>query len=315
MRVRILNINGNDTMKIRKAVLPAAGLGTRFLPATKAQPKEMLPLVDKPLVQYAVEEASASGIKDFVFVIGAGKNSVQQHFQKSALEQLLRERKREDLLEMLNSVNTLAQRASYVYQWTPLGLGDAILKAYSEVGKEPFAVLLPDDVIDSHVPCIKQLMDVHARYKHSVFAIQRVEGEAISSYGVIKGRKVRDYKGGRLYRIENLVEKPNLSDAPSDLAIIGRYILSPSIFEHLNVTFPGAGGEIQLTDALRRMLEDEPIYGYLFEGQRHDAGDKLGFLKATVEMALKSPELGQAFRNYLRSDRIKKLVTPDGDDH
>lgn len=306
MRVRILNINGNDTMKIRKAVFPAAGLGTRFLPATKAQPKEMLPLVDKPLIQYAVEEASASGINDFVFVIGAGKSSVQQHFQKSALEQLLRERKREDLLKILNAVNTLAQGASYVYQWTPQGLGDAILKAYPEIGKEPFAVLLPDDVIDSHVPCIKQLMEVYARYKHSVFAIQKVSGEAISNYGVIKGRKIRDYEGGRLYRIENLVEKPNLSDAPSDLAIIGRYVLSPSIFEHLNVTFPGAGGEIQLTDALRRMLEHEPIYGYLFDGQRYDAGDKLGFLQATVELALKSPEVGSGFLAYLRSLKLQE---------
>jgi len=289
-------------MSIRKAVFPVAGLGTRFLPATKAQPKEMLPIVDKPLVQYAVEEASQSGIKDMVFVIGAGKDSIKNHFQKSSdLEQLLAEQGKTDLLDLVRSISRLAEKTAYVYQWNPKGLGDAILQAYREIGEQSFAALLPDDVIEGQVPCIKQLMEVHARYKHSVVAIQKVEGDAISSYGVIKGRPVREYKGGRLYRIEDMVEKPKPSDAPSNLAIIGRYILAPSVFEDLSVTYPGAGGEIQLTDALRRMLEREPIYGYVFEGKRHDAGDKLGFLKATVEFALKRKDLGKDFREYLRT--------------
>jgi len=292
-------------MSIRKAVFPVAGLGTRFLPATKAQPKEMLPIVDKPLVQYAVEEASQSGIKDMVFVIGAGKDSIQHHFDKSSdLEQLLAEKGKTDMLALVQSITKLVEKSAYVYQWNPKGLGDAILHAYKEIGEEPFAVLLPDDIIDSQVPCIKQLMDVHARYKHSVVAIQKVDGEAISSYGVIRGHVVPDQADGRLYRIEDMVEKPKPREAPSNLAIIGRYILAPTVFRHLSVTFEGAGEEIQLTDAIRRMLEREPVYGYVFKGRRYDAGDKLGFLQATVQFALKRPGLGKEFRNYLRSLKL-----------
>ena len=291
-------------MSIRKAVFPVAGL-TRFLPATKAQPKEMLPIVDKPLVQYAVEEASQAGIKDMVFVIGAGKDSIQHHFDKSSdLEQLLAEKGKTEMLDLVRSITKLVEKSAYVYQWNPKGLGDAILQAYKEIGEEPFAVLLPDDIIDSQVPCIKQLMDVHARYKHSVVAIQKVDGDAISSYGVIKGHVVTGQSDRRLYRIEDMVEKPKPRKAPSNLAIIGRYILAPTVFRHLSVTFEGAGEEIQLTDALRRMLEREPVYGYLFKGRRYDAGDKLGFLQATVQFALKRPELGKQFRRYLKSIKL-----------
>lgn len=290
-------------MSVRKAVVPVAGLGTRFLPATKAQPKEMLPIVDKPLVQYAVEEASQSGIKNIVFVIGTRKDSIQHHFQQNSdLEQLLIENGKDDLIAVLRSVGDLAQSIQYVYQWSPRGLGDAILQARMKVGDEPFAVLLPDDVIDARVPCMKQMLDVHARYKHSVVAIQRVPPETVSNYGIIRGHPVRDGSPkGRVYRIEDMVEKPKPEDAPSNLAIIGRYILAPSIFPELGVTYPGAGGEVQLTDALRRLLEKEPIYGYIFEGKRYDAGDKLGFLQATVEIALQRPDMGKAFRKYLKS--------------
>ena len=265
----------------------------------------MLPIVDKPLVQYAVEEASQSGIKDMVFVIGAGKDSIQHHFDKSSdLEQLLAEKGKTEMLELVRSITKLVEKSAYVYQWNPKGLGDAILQAYKEIGDEPFAVLLPDDIIDSQVPCIKQLMDVHARYKHSVVAIQRVHGDAISSYGVIKGHVVPGQADRRLYRIEDMVEKPKPGKAPSNLAIIGRYILAPTVFRHLSVTFEGAGEEIQLTDAIRRMLEREPVYGYLFKGRRYDAGDKLGFLQATVQFALKRPKLGKQFRHYLKSIKL-----------
>jgi len=296
-------------MGIRKAVFPVAGLGTRFLPATKAQPKEMLSIVDKPLVQYAVEEASRSGIKDLVFVIGARKDSIQRHFEKSSdLEQLLAEQGKDDSIELVRSISNLATKIAYVYQWFPKGLGDAIRQAQREIGEESFAVLLPDDVIDSEVPCIKQMMEVHTRYKHSVLAIQKVSGDAISNYGVIRGHLVSEYKEGSLYRIDDMVEKPSPAEAPSDLAIIGRYILSPTVFRYLNLTFPGAGGEIQLTDALRRMLDREPIYGYVFDGKRYDAGDKLGFLKANIELALKRPDLREAFRDYLTSEEFQRLI-------
>jgi UTP--glucose-1-phosphate uridylyltransferase len=293
-------------MSIRKAVLPVAGLGTRFLPATKAQPKEMLAIVDKPLVQYAVEEASGSGIRNLVFVLGTRKDSIQHHFERNSdMEQLLAEKGRDDLIAAVRPIGDLGQRIQYVYQWSPRGLGDAILQARTKVGNEPFAVLLPDDVIESAVPCIRQLIDVHARYKHSVIAIQSVPRETVSNYGIIRGRLMRGHGlKGRVYRIDDMVEKPTPADAPSNLAVIGRYILTPGIFAELGVTFPGAGGEVQLTDALRRMLEREPIYGYVFEGTRYDAGDKLGFLQATVELALQRPDMGRAFRKYLKSLRL-----------
>jgi UTP--glucose-1-phosphate uridylyltransferase len=292
-------------MRIRKAVLPVAGLGTRFLPATKAQPKEMLPLVDKPLVQYAVEEVSASGIPLVIFVTGRGKNAIENHFDVSfELEHELAGRGKEDLRKQLRSISGLLQ-ISYVRQQEPRGLGHAILAARDLVGDEPFAVALSDDVIESRVPCLKQMMAVFERFGTSVVAIQRVPRENVSSYGIIRARPVPGKKwDGLLYRIDDMVEKPRPQNAPSNLAIIGRYILTPTIFPELATTRPGAGGEIQLTDALRRLLEKEPVYGFVFEGKRHDAGSKLGFLQATVEMALKRPDLAKEFRRYLKSLKL-----------
>jgi len=300
-------------MTIRKAVLPVAGLGTRFLPATKAQPKEMLPIVDKPLVQYAVEEVAASGISLAIFVTGRGKDAIEDHFDVSfELEHQLAGRGKESLREHIRSISGLLQM-TYIRQKEALGLGHAILTARDLVGNEPFAVLLSDDVIDSRVPCIKQMVEVFERYGRSVVAIQRVPRNAVSSYGIIKGQLVQDQSwdaparlvlGSRLYRIDDMVEKPEPRKAPSNLAIIGRYILTPAIFDELARTPRGAGGEIQLTDALRRLLSKEPIYGFLFEGKRYDAGDKLGFLEATVEMALKRPDLGKPFRQYLKTLKL-----------
>jgi len=289
-------------MKIRKAVLPVAGLGTRFLPATKAQPKEMLPIVDKPLVQYAVEEVSASGIPMVVFVTGRGKTAIENHFDVSAeLEQELAGKGKQELLEQIRSIAGL-MRFAYVRQQSPRGLGHAILTAHDVVDEEPFAVLLSDDVIASPVPCLKQMLAVFERYGRSVIAIQKVPRKAVGSYGIIRGHAMPDSEWeGRLYRVDDMVEKPTPSEAPSNLAVIGRYILTPTIFHELAATTPGSGGEIQLTDGLRRLLTKEPIYGYLFEGKRYDAGDKLGFLQATVELALDRPDLGKEFRKYLRS--------------
>lgn len=292
-------------MTIRKAVLPVAGLGTRFLPATKAQPKEMLPIVDKPLVQYAVEEVSASGIPMVIFVTGRGKNAIENHFDVSVeLEQELAGRGKEDLRRQVRSISGLTEMV-YVRQKHPRGLGHAILVARDLVGDEPFAVLLSDDVLQSRVPVLKQMIDVYARYGASVVAIERVERRTVSQYGVIRGRLVPDKElNGRLYRIEDMVEKPEVADAPSNLAVIGRYILTPAVFAELASTRPGAGNEIQLTDALKSLLKKEDIYGYMFEGKRHDAGDKLGFLKATVEIALQRDDLGKPFRKYLKSLKL-----------
>jgi len=292
-------------MTIRKAVLPVAGLGTRFLPATKAQPKEMLPIVDKPLVQYAAEEVAASAVPMVIFVTGRGKDAIEDHFDVSfELEHQLAGRGKEELRAQMRSIAGLLQM-TYVRQKEALGLGHAILTARDLVGDEPFAVLLSDDIIDSRVPCVKQMIEVYERYGRSVVAIQRVERSAVSSYGIIKGSAVADdHWKGRLFRIDDMVEKPAPRNAPSDLAIIGRYILTPAIFTELAATRRGAGGEIQLTDALRRLLEKEPIYGYVFDGKRYDAGDKLGFLQATVEMALKRPDLGKPFRKYLKTLKL-----------
>lgn len=292
-------------MKIRKAVLPVAGLGTRFLPATKAQPKEMLPIVDKPLVQYAVEEVAASGVPLVIFITGRGKDAIEDHFDVSfELEHQLAGRGKEDLRRQIRSISGLLQMI-YVRQKNPLGLGHAILTARDLVGNEPFAVLLSDDVIDSKVPCLKQMIDVFERHGRSVVAIQRVDPKAVSNYGIIHGVPIADHEfDGRLFRIDDMVEKPAPGKAPSNLAIIGRYILTPSIFTAIAATRRGAGGEIQLTDALRGLLREEPVYGYVFEGKRYDAGDKLGFLKATVELALKRPDLGSEFHRYLKSLKL-----------
>ncbi|HUI40523.1 MAG TPA: UTP--glucose-1-phosphate uridylyltransferase GalU [Terriglobia bacterium] len=292
-------------MIIRKAVLPVAGLGTRFLPATKAQPKEMLALVDKPLVQYAAEEVAASGVPVVIFVTGRGKHAIEDHFDVSfELEHQLAGRGKESLRAEMRSISSLLQM-TYVRQKEALGLGHAILSAHHLVGDEPFAVLLSDDVIDSRVPCLKQMIEVYERYGSSVVAIQKVARRAVSSYGIIKGAPVADTRWeGRIFRVEDMVEKPKPEDAPSDLAIIGRYILTPGIFRELSATRRGAGGEIQLTDALRRLLAKEPIYGYVFEGKRYDAGDKMGFLQATVELALKRDDLGKPFRKYLKTLKL-----------
>jgi UTP--glucose-1-phosphate uridylyltransferase len=292
-------------MSIHKAVLPVAGLGTRFLPATKAQPKEMLPIVDKPLVQYAAEEVRDSKIPMVVFVTGRGKNAIENHFDVSVeLEHELAGRGKEALRAHMQSISSMLE-VVYLRQKQPKGLGHAILTTRDLVGNEPFAVLLSDDVIDSRVPCLKQLMAVHEEYGASVLALQRVPRKQVSSYGMMRGHAVPNPKWkGRLFRVDDLVEKPKPEKAPSDLAIIGRYILSPAIFEELAATKPGAGGEIQLTDGLRGLLAREPIYGLLFEGKRYDAGDKLGFLKATVELALQRPDLGREFRRYLKSLKI-----------
>jgi len=284
-------------MSVTKAVFPVGGLGTRFLPATKASPKEMLPLVDKPLIQYAVEEARHAGITDAIFVTGRGKRAIEDHFDTIfELEHTLDRKGNRALLEEVRKITQLAN-FSYVRQGEPLGLGHAILCARSLVGNEPFAVLLGDDLIRARVPALKQLVRAFKRLGGPVLAVQRVKGPAIKDYGVIKGRRIDE----RTYQITDLVEKPEPGAAPSDLAVIGRYVLTPAIFHYLERTRPGRGGEIQLTDALRMMARDYPLYAYLFEGKRYDAGSKLGFLQATVEYALADAQLGPPFRRYLRS--------------
>jgi len=291
--------------RVRKAVFPAAGLGTRFLPATKAQPKEMLPLVDKPLIQYGVEEALHSGIQNILIVTGRGKSSIEDHFDVSfELEQTLESKGKTDLLAIVRGVSDMID-VSYIRQKEALGLGHAVHRAKELVGNEPFAVVLSDDVIESEIPCTRQLLDVYEFFGASVVALMEVEGDAISSYGAVDAEPV-NHNGtrDRLFRIRNMVEKPKLSEAPSNLAIIGRYVLTPEIFTSIESIDPGSGGEIQLTDALKHLLRNRPIYGYKFEGKRYDAGDKLGFLKATVEFALNRHDLGAPFLEYLRSLKL-----------
>jgi UTP--glucose-1-phosphate uridylyltransferase len=289
-------------MRIRKAVFPAAGLGTRFLPATKAQPKEMLPLVDKPIIQYVIEEAVAAGLQQIIIVTGRGKNAIEDHFDTSyELEKLLETRGKTNLLEQVRSVSNMVTVA-YVRQGEALGLGHAVLVTRDLVGDEPFAVMLGDDIIDSDVPCMKQMVDVFHRYEGPVVAVQQVPKSEISAYGVIDAQPEKD--DDRVYRIRDLVEKPPAGKAPSDLAIIGRYILTPDIFEALVQTQSDEGGEIQLTNGIRKLREKRPIWGYRFQGVRHDAGNKLGFLKATVEFALKRPDLGGPFREYLKGLKL-----------
>ena len=291
--------------KVRKAVFPAAGLGTRFLPATKAQPKEMLPLVDKPLIQYGVEEAIHSGVQNIIIVTGRGKSAIEDHFDVSfELENLLESRGKKDQLAMVRAVSDMINVA-YVRQKEALGLGHAVLRARELVGEEPFAVILSDDVIDAEVPCLRQLIDVYQFYNAPVVALMEVPRENISAYGVVDAEPVAHSSGGgRLYRIRNMVEKPKAADAPSNLAIIGRYVLTPEVFDSLESIEPGSGGELQLTDGLKHVLRNRPIYGYRFEGTRYDAGDKLGFLKATVEFAMKRHDLGEAFRSYLKTLKL-----------
>lgn len=288
--------------RIRKAVFPAAGLGTRFLPATKAQPKEMLPLVDKPIIQYVIEEAVASGLTNIIIVTGRGKNAIEDHFDVSyELERLLEERGKRDLLDEVRAISSMIN-VSYVRQGETLGLGHAVLMARDLVGDEPFAVMLGDDIIESSVPCMKQMVDVFEQHGGPVIAVHQVPRDEISAYGVIAGTPEGDT--GRVYRITDMVEKPAANEAPSDLAIIGRYILTPDIFQELVRTPRDKGGEIQLTNGLRALKTHRALFGYRFEGVRHDAGNKLGFLKATVEFALKRKDLGEPFRAYLKSLKL-----------
>ena len=286
------------TQKIRKAVFPAAGLGTRFLPATKAMPKEMLTLVDKPLIQYVVEEAVDSGVESIIIVTGRDKAAIENHFDISyELEQTLQERGKQEVFEQVRSVADIA-RISYTRQKQPLGLGHAIYQGKDFVeSEEGFAVMLPDDIMDSDPPALRQMIDVFEKYNAPVIATMQVEGEAISRFGVIDAEEVEP----GVYRIKDMVEKPKFEDAPSDLAIVGRYIFTPDIFGAIEQTKPGAGGEIQITDAMRNLLKTRPFYAVKLEGVRHDAGDKLGFLIATVELALKRDDLGTDFREYLKS--------------
>lgn len=290
----------NMKTKVRKAVFPAAGLGTRFLPATKAQPKEMLPLVDKPIIQYGVEEALAAGCDQIIIVTGRGKTAIEDHFDQSyELEKLLEAKGKTDLLQIVREISDMIHVA-YVRQKEALGLGHAVLMARELVGNEPFAVLLADDIVDSPVPCLKQMIQVFEETQCSVIATEKIDGPAISAYGVLDVKPVN----GRVYEIQNMVEKPKPEEAPSNLAIIGRYILTPAIFDVLAQTQAGTGGELQLTDAMRALLKQERMYAYVFEGRRHDTGDKLGFLKATVEFALKRPDLGESFRQYLKQLKV-----------
>ncbi len=285
---------------VRKAVFPVAGLGTRFLPATKAQPKEMLPLVDKPIIQYGVEEAVLAGISNIILVTGRGKNAIEDHFDVSVeLETFLEARGKTALLHEIRKISNLINFA-YVRQGEPLGLGHAVLVARELVGDEPFAVVLGDDVIDADPPALRQMIDVFDRVGGPVLAVERVPRSDISSYGVIALDRSQSLGPG-IFRVADLVEKPAKSEAPSDLAIIGRYILTPDIFPALQATASDRTGEIQLTNGLRRLLKDRPIYAFEVKGVRHDTGNKLGFLKAVVYFALRRPDLAEPFREYLAS--------------
>ncbi len=289
-------------MKVKKAVIPAAGLGTRFLPATKAQPKEMLPIVDKPTIQYIVEEAAAAGIEDIIIISGRGKRAVEDHFDKSyELENMLKQKNKMAMLEVVENISKLAN-IYYVRQKEPSGLGHAIYMAKSFIGSEPFAVLLGDDIVLSEKPCIGQMMEKYDELGNSIIGLQQVAREAVSSYGVIGGNRVSD----SLYKINEMVEKPAPENAPSDLAIMGRYIINPEIFECIERTQPGKNNEVQLTDALTILLENQDIYGYEFTGKRYDVGNKLGFLIATVEFALRQEEVKSDFLKYLKS--LEKIL-------
>ncbi|MCX7885446.1 MAG: UTP--glucose-1-phosphate uridylyltransferase GalU [Caloramator sp.] len=282
-------------MKVRKAIIPAAGLGTRFLPATKAQPKEMLPIVDKPTIQYIIEEAIASGIEEILIITGRNKRAIEDHFDKSVeLEMELKSKHKEELLKEVEYISNLAQ-IYYIRQKEPKGLGHAIYCAKTFVGNEPFAVMLGDDVVDNEEPCLKQLIDVYNEYKTTILGVQEVPLEDVNKYGIVKGMHIED----GVYKVKDLVEKPDIDKAPSNIAILGRYIITHNIFDVLEYTKPGKGGEIQLTDALKELLNKEAMYAYTFKGRRYDVGDRLGFLQATVEFALKRDELRNDFLCYL----------------
>ena len=284
-------------MKVKKAIIPAAGLGTRFLPATKAQPKEMLPIVDKPTIQYIVEEAIASGIEEILIITGRNKKSIEDHFDKSVeLELELEKSGKAELLELVRDISDMVD-IHYIRQKEPRGLGHAIHCAKTFVGNEPFAVLLGDDVVDSEVPCLKQLIDCFSEYNTTILGVQTVPKENVCKYGIVDGIHIED----RVYKVKDLVEKPSIEEAPSNVAILGRYIITPEIFNILENTKPGKGNEIQLTDALKTLISKEAMYAYNFDGKRYDVGDKLGFLQATIEFALKKEELRGEFIDYLNT--------------
>ncbi|EGD48192.1 UTP-glucose-1-phosphate uridylyltransferase [Ruminiclostridium papyrosolvens DSM 2782] len=283
-------------MKVRKAIIPAAGLGTRFLPATKAQPKEMIPIVDKPTIQYIVEEAVAAGIEDILIISGRNKRAIEDHFDKSyELEEELHRKGKQELLSVVQEISNIAN-IHYIRQKEAKGLGHAIYCAKSFIGNEPFAVMLGDDIVDSPVPCIKQLMDVYNEYQTTILGVQKVPLQDVTKYGVIGGTQIDE----RVYKVKGLVEKPEVEQAPSNIAILGRYIISPRIFEFLQSATPGKNGEIWLTDALQKLMEQEAMYAFDFEGDRYDVGDRIGFLKATVEYALKREELKDEFTAFLK---------------
>ncbi len=283
-------------MHVKKAIIPAAGLGTRFLPATKAQPKEMLPIVDKPTLQYIIEEAVDSGIEEILIITGRNKQSIEDHFDKSIeLELELEKKGKQDVLEMVRRISEMVN-IHYIRQKEPKGLGHAIYCARSFIGDEPFAVLLGDDIVDAQTPCLAQMISVFNEYKTTVLGVQEVPEAEVNKYGIIEGKWIED----RVYKVKDLVEKPAVDEAPTNIAILGRYIISPQIFPILENTPPGKHGEIQLTDALRTLVKREAMYAYIFEGKRYDVGDKMGFLQATVEFALKREDLKEPFLDYLR---------------
>lgn len=284
-------------MKVRKAIIPAAGLGTRFLPATKAQPKEMLAIVDKPTIQYIIEEAVASGIQDIIIVTGRNKRSIEDHFDRSIeLELELEKNNKQDVLEMVRNISEIAN-IHYIRQKEPRGLGHAILTARHFIGDEPFAVLLGDDIVVSKKPCLGQMLEVYEEYKTSVLGVQKVAKEVVNKYGIVDSKPIDN----RVYKVKDLVEKPPIDKAPSDVAILGRYIITPTIFKYLETQDAGAGGEIQLTDALKRMAKDEAMYAYEFKGHRYDVGTKAGFIQANIEFALRNDELKEDMLQYLNA--------------
>lgn len=281
---------------IKKAVIPAAGLGTRFLPATKSMPKEMLPIIDKPIIQFVVEEAITSGIEDIIIITGRGKRAIEDYFDTSPeLESHLLQNEKYELLREVKDLSSLAD-IHYIRQKEPKGLGDAILKAEKHVGDEPFAVLLGDDIIKAEIPCIKQLMNLFEKYSKPIIAVEKVPKEKVSSYGMIKGREIRD----ATYLVDDIIEKPSLEEAPSNIGTVGRYVLVPEIFDCIKKTPPGKGNEIQLTDAIRLLIEEEDVYGYAFDGKRYDAGDKVGYVKAIIDFALEREDLREEIERYLQ---------------
>lgn len=282
-------------MRVHKAIIPAAGLGTRFLPATKAQPKEMLPIVDKPTLQYIIEEAVESGIKEILIITGRNKKSIEDHFDKSVELELELEKKRKyDLLEEVRKISDMVN-IHYIRQKEPKGLGHAIYCAKSFIGNEPFAVLLGDDIVYNEKPCLKQMIEIYDEYKTTILGVQEVEKKNVNKYGIVEGKYIEN----RIYKVKDLVEKPSIEKSPSNIAILGRYIINPAIFDILAHTEPGSGGEIQLTDALKELAKQEAMYAYNFKGRRYDVGDKQGFLEATVEFALRRKDLREQFLNYL----------------